>query len=87
MFVSRDSSDDNIFILILLAECEDLACEQLCVLDPLTGARCLCGEGYVPEDNYSISCKRKFVSSSLINHSLNHLQNEGQQHGSPPLSI
>ncbi|BFZ06046.1 hypothetical protein BsWGS_09085 [Bradybaena similaris] len=49
-------------------ECEDLACEQLCVLDPLTGARCLCGEGYTPEDNHSISCKpsHKFVHPSHI---------------------
>lgn len=46
--------------IMFTAECDDLGCDQLCVLDPLTGPTCLCGEGYVPENNSSTLCKRKF---------------------------
>lgn len=46
--------------------CTDLNCEQLCVLDPIKGARCLCGEGYNPVDSGSKACKasQKFVHPS-----------------------
>jgi hypothetical protein len=54
----------------VVGDCEDLGCEQLCVLEPLTGARCLCGEGYVPENNPSTSCKRRFNSFVCVSNLL-----------------
>lgn len=50
------------------SECQTMACEQLCVLDPVSGPKCVCGEGYVPDDEKSISCKasQKLVHPSHI---------------------
>ncbi|XP_035828959.1 low-density lipoprotein receptor-related protein 6-like, partial [Aplysia californica] len=39
--------------------CELLGCEQMCIHDPVTGPKCICGEGYVPGDEESISCNCK----------------------------
>ncbi|CAL1546616.1 unnamed protein product [Lymnaea stagnalis] len=50
------------------SDCETMACEQLCVFDPVSGPKCLCGEGYLPDDEGSISCKpsQKLVHPSHI---------------------
>ena len=46
-------------------ECDDLGCSQICVPDPLTGPRCICGEGYNMTEDGKTCLSESYYTGSI----------------------
>ncbi|ESO92872.1 hypothetical protein LOTGIDRAFT_162349 [Lottia gigantea] len=62
--VCHDFRSDQIMyhFLYFRCVCDELGCDQICINDPLTGARCICGDGYSTNDD-GITCTLEMTFS------------------------